>query len=184
MPSTYTTNFGLEKIAIGEQAGSWGTTVNSNMDIIDAAINGIVSITLAAAGSSGSPNTLDVSDGALSTGHNAWVTYTDGGDLGADAYVQLTPNDSERLIWITNSLSGSRSLYLFQGTYNASRDYVLANGTTTLIAFNGQGASSSTAVSLSDAIAERVAIIPLTVTGAWTFTSASGLKTTTNLWVG
>jgi hypothetical protein len=156
MPSTYTTNLGIEKPAIGEQAGSWGTTVNTNMDIIDASINGIISITLAATGSSGSPNTLDISDGAVDDGHNKWITFTDGGDLGGDAYVQLTPNDAEKVCWITNSLSGSRDIYLFQGTYDAARDYLLTNGQSALIAFDGQGAGSSTATAVSGSIANGV----------------------------
>ena len=38
MPSTNTTNLNLEKPAEGEQAGSWGDTLNSNMDLIDSAV--------------------------------------------------------------------------------------------------------------------------------------------------
>ena len=46
MPSTYTTNLGIEKIATGEQSGTWGTTTNTNFDLIDSAIDGIISVTL------------------------------------------------------------------------------------------------------------------------------------------
>lgn len=142
MPSTYTTNLGAEKPAIGEQAGSWGTTLNTNFDIYDTAISGQLSLTLAATGSTGSPNDLPVTDGTASNGQNAYINVTDGGDLGGDAYLQLTPNDSERIIWIKNSLSGSRSLYVFQGTYNASNDYVLGNGNSALLKFDGGGAGA------------------------------------------
>ena len=44
MASTYTSNSGLEKPGSGEQAGRWGTTVNTNFDIIDAGLHGQVSI--------------------------------------------------------------------------------------------------------------------------------------------
>ena len=44
MASTYTSNSGIEKIGSGEQAGTWGTTTNNNLDIIDRAINGVASI--------------------------------------------------------------------------------------------------------------------------------------------
>lgn len=37
MPSTHTSNLNLEKPADGEQEGEWGTTINSNMELIDAA---------------------------------------------------------------------------------------------------------------------------------------------------
>jgi len=38
MPSTHTSNLNLEKPADGEQGGEWGTTINSNMELIDAAV--------------------------------------------------------------------------------------------------------------------------------------------------
>ena len=31
MPSTYTSNGGIEKIGLGEKAGAWGTTTKSYM---------------------------------------------------------------------------------------------------------------------------------------------------------
>lgn len=35
MPSTYTVNLRVEKPATGEQIGTWGDTVNANMDLVD-----------------------------------------------------------------------------------------------------------------------------------------------------
>jgi hypothetical protein len=66
MPSTYTTNLGIEKIETlgiekietGTQSGTWGDTTNTNLDLIDEAVNGIVTVTLSSAGNSGSPNIL------------------------------------------------------------------------------------------------------------------------------
>ena len=46
MASTYTTNGGIEKIGTGDQAGTWGTTTNLNMDIIDRLINGVYTLTM------------------------------------------------------------------------------------------------------------------------------------------
>ena len=68
MASTYS-NLGIELITTGEQAGSWGTTTNSNFNsIIDNAIVGYVKVTLTTAGTSGSPNTLNVASGSASDG--------------------------------------------------------------------------------------------------------------------
>ncbi len=63
MASTYTNNSGLEKIGSGEQAGTWGTTTNNNLDIVDRTVNGVLSLTV-----SGN-TTLTASDGTLSNGH-------------------------------------------------------------------------------------------------------------------
>ena len=68
MASSYTSNTGIEKPATGEQAGTWGTTTNTNFDIIDRALNGVGAITL-----SGTTHTLTTSDGSLSDGA---VSYT------------------------------------------------------------------------------------------------------------
>ena len=46
MASTYTTNGGIEKIGTGDQAGTWGTTTNLNLDIIDRLINGVGTVTI------------------------------------------------------------------------------------------------------------------------------------------
>jgi hypothetical protein len=142
MPSTYTTNLGIEKIATGEQSGTWGNTTNTNLDILDQSIDGIISITLASAGSSGSPNSLPITNGAVSNGRNKFIEFVDGGDLGATAYVQLTPNDAEKIVHIRNSLSASRSIIVFQGTYNASNDYEILNGEDVLMKFDGAGAGA------------------------------------------
>jgi hypothetical protein len=143
MPSTYTTNLGIEKPADGEQSGTWGQTVNLNSDIIDQAINGIISVTLAAAGSSGSPNALAITDGTITDGRNKFIEFVDGGDLGATAYVRLTPNDAEKIVHVRNSLSGSRSVILFQGTYNASNDFEVPNGKDVLVKFSGTGTGAT-----------------------------------------
>ena len=143
MASTYTVNLGIEKIGTGEQSGTWGNTTNTNFDLIDQAINGAVTVTLASAGTSGSPNTLAITDGAVSDGRNKFIEFADGADLGATAYVQLTPNDAEKLVHIRNSLSGGRSVIVFQGTYNASNDFEIPNGKDVVLKFDGAGASAT-----------------------------------------
>lgn len=143
MPSTYTTNLGIEKIGIGEQAGGWGTTTNTNFDIIDQAVGGVHTETLVSAASSGTPNTLPITDGVLSDGRNIFVEFNDGGDLGGTAYVQLTPSDAEKIMYVRNSLSNSRDIALFQGTYNVARAITVPNGKDILVKFNGAGASAT-----------------------------------------
>ena len=142
MPSTYTLNNGIELIATGEQSGTWGDTTNTNFTLLDTSLDGQVSVTLGATGSSGSPNTLPVTDGATSNGRNRLIIFADSGDLGATAFVQLTPSDAEKIIYVRNSLSGSRSILLFQGTYNSSNDYEVPAGSTAVVFFNGAGSGA------------------------------------------
>ena len=143
MPSTYTTNNGIEKIGTGEQSGTWGDTTNLNFDILDQALDGLVTITATDTGSSGSPNTLPITDGTLSDGRNRLIIITDGGDLGGSVYYQLTPADAEKIVFLRNSLSGSQDLILFQGTYNAARDLIVPAGKDVIIKFSGGGTSNA-----------------------------------------
>jgi hypothetical protein len=164
MPSTYTLNNGIELIGTGEQSGTWGDTTNTNLDLLDAALDGQVTITLGAAGSSGSPNALPITDGTASNGRNRMVVFADGADLGATAYVQLTPNDAEKIIYIRNSLSGSRSVILFQGTYNASNDYEVPAGTTAVVYFDGAGAGAVAANVFNNAYFDGLRLGSVSVT--------------------
>lgn len=172
MASTFTTNLGVEKPAKGDYANNWQAPANTNYDILDRAISKSASVVLASAGTSGSPNTLVVSDGALSDGQCAYIEYSDSGDLGADAYVRLDPSDSERIVWIKNNLGGNRSLIFFQGDYNVARSYSLANGDIVLLNFRGTGTTS-----LVQSMLSNIEIDSLTATTI----SASGNVTGANL---
>lgn len=144
MPSTYTVNLGIEKPATGEQSGTWGDTTNTNFDILDQAINGAVRVTLTSAGTSGSPNQLQITNGAASDGRNKWIEIYSASDLGGSAYLQLDPNDAEKILFIRNSLAGSQSILLFQGTYDAARDLEVPAGVDMVVKFDGGGASAAT----------------------------------------
>jgi hypothetical protein len=143
MASTYTVNIGIEKPGTGDQSGTWGDTTNTNFDIIDQAINGVQTVTLSSKATSGSPNTLVITNGALSDGRNRFIEFNDGGDLGGTAFVQLGPNDAEKVVHLRNSLSSSRSLIVFQGNYSASNDFEIPNGADVLLKFNGGGTGAT-----------------------------------------
>ena len=164
MPSTYTTNNGIELIATGEQSGTWGDTTNTNLSLLDTSLDGQVSITLAATGSSGSPNLLPINNGATSNGRNRLIIFADGGDLGGTAFVQLTPNDAEKIIYIRNNLSGSRSILVFQGTYNASNDYEVPAGTTAVVYFDGGGTGAVAANVFNNAYFDSLRLGSVSVT--------------------
>jgi uncharacterized protein YjbJ (UPF0337 family) len=153
MPSTYTNNLGIEKIGTGEQSGTWGNTTNLNFDIIDQAVNGITSFTVAST-DTGNPTLLQITEGAISDGRNAFIEFSSSSDLGAAGAVQLTPNDAEKIVYVRNSLQGSQSLILFQGAYNASNDYVLGNGKDAILKFSGTGSGSTVTVVMENPVFE------------------------------
>ena len=95
MASTYTANLGIEKIGSGEQSGTWGTTTNTNFDIIDRAINGVVGISL-----SSTTHTLTTTDGALSEGGHKLLNLS--GSPGGTCTVTISPNDQDKVYFVKN----------------------------------------------------------------------------------
>jgi hypothetical protein len=69
MPSTYN-NLGIQLMATGENAGTWGTKTNTNLDLI-AETWGYISIDMAA-----SDVTLAMTDGAVANGRNFILELT------------------------------------------------------------------------------------------------------------
>ena len=98
MASTYTSNLGVEKIGAGEQAGTWGTTTNNNLDILDRAINGVGAITL-----SGTTHTLTTSDGTLSDG--GFKVLVLGGSPSGTNTITISPNDQDKVYIVQNGTS-------------------------------------------------------------------------------
>ena len=165
MPSTYTLNNGIELIGTGEQSGTWGDTTNINFQLVDTALDGQVSINLTSTGTSGSPNLLEISDGATSSGRNRLVIFTGTpGAADADVFVRLDPNDAEKIIYVRNDLGGTRVIRLFQGTYSASNDYDVPQGTTAVVFFDGAGTGAVAANVFNNAFFDSLRLGGVSVT--------------------
>ena len=139
MPSTYTTNGGIEKIATGEQSGSWGDTTNTNFDIIDRITNGVGSIAL-----SGTSSNLQTSDGTLSDGHYKALVL--GGSPSGPHTITVLPNDAQKIYFVQNGTS--QNVIFSQGS---GTNVTVAAGKNDIIYCDGGGASAAVA-SLIDAV--------------------------------
>jgi hypothetical protein len=100
MASTYTT-LGIEKMATGENAGTWGTKTNTNLDIVNTAISGYVEQAV----TSGGTLALSITDGAAtSTAQNAVIKLT--GTITGNSIVTV-PDSVEKVYIVTNGTSGA-----------------------------------------------------------------------------
>ena len=131
MPSTYTDNGGIELPANGEQASTWGNTVNDNMNIIDRLTNGVGAITL-----SGTTHTLAVSDGALSDGQ--YKTLVLGGSPSGTNTVTVSPNNGQH-IYIVKNNSGQTATF----TQGSGANVSVLTGTTKIIYCDGAGSGAA-----------------------------------------
>jgi hypothetical protein len=131
MPSTYTTNGGIELPANGEQSGTWGETVNDNMAIIDRLTNGVGEISL-----SGTTHTLTTTDGTLSDGqYNVLVL---GGSPSGTNTITISPNDGEH-VYVVKNASGQTATF----TQGSGANVSVINNTTKIIYADGAGAGAA-----------------------------------------
>ena len=115
MASTFT-DLGLELMATGENAGTWGTKTNANLSLIEQLTGGVLQVSTA--GGAGT-TTLDIDDGAL------------------------TGTAQQRVIELTGSITGNRIITWPLLTENF---YIVKNGTSgsytvQLKAASGSGAT-------------------------------------------
>ena len=153
MASTYTTNSGIELITTGEQSGTWGTTTNTNLSIIDRLVNGVGTITL-----SGTTHTLTTSDGTLSDGQYAVLVFS-GSPSGTNT-VTVAPNDAQHLYIVKNS--SGQSVVLTQGS---GGDVTVANGDTKVVYCDGAGAGAVVVDITADFAMSSVNITGGSITG-------------------
>ena len=130
MASTYTANLGIEKPGSGEQAGTWGTTTNNNFDIIDRAINGVLSLSL-----TGTTTTLTTTDGSLSDGGHKVLLL--GGSPSGTNTITISPNDQDKVFLVKNS-SGQTATFTQGSGGNAS----VLNGETAWVFADGAGSGA------------------------------------------
>ena len=89
MASTFSTDLKLELMATGENAGTWGTKTNNNLNLVQQAVAGYEAIDVASA-----DVTLAMSDATVSNARNATIKLT--GTLAANRTVNV-PDSIEKV---------------------------------------------------------------------------------------
>ena len=114
MVSSFTSNYGIEEMATGEQSGAWGTTSNYNWDIVDRLVAS-TSIAL----SDASTATLQVAassptDGASNVESGMYRVIKFTGALSQLCTITIAPNDTKAYFIIDNATTDAAS----SGPYN------------------------------------------------------------------
>lgn len=131
MASTYTANTGIELIGTGEQSGTWGDTTNTNLNIVDRALNGVGDITL-----SGTTHTLTTTDGTLTDGMYKLLVL--GGSPSGTNTITISPNDQEKIYLVYNN-SGQSVIF----TQGSGANVTIPNGETKIIFADGAGSGAA-----------------------------------------
>ena len=184
MASTYT-DLGIELMATGENAGTWGTKTNANLNLIEQLTGGFATVSIA--GGAGT-TALDIDDGALTgTAQQRIIEFT--GSITGNRIVTI-PNDVETFYILKNSTSGAYTVQFKYATGSGSSTtfsatdkgtkivYASANDGTNPDIVDVMANSSEIAVTNSNPIkfqdADNSAFVgidaPATVSGSYTLT--------------
>ena len=151
MASTFTTNFGIEEIATGEQSETWGDTTNFNFDILDRIA------AYKAVGLSGTTHTLTVREASpgqgtenLQDGMYRAIKFT--GALGGNNTVTVAPNSAATYFIFENATtdSGSSGPYSVIISQGSGANVTIENGKNAIVYCDGAGSGAAVINALGD----------------------------------
>jgi len=125
MASSYT-DLGIEKMATGENAGTWGTKTNTNLNIIEQISGGFTQQAV----TDGADTDLSVTDGGTgATLAHRMIEFT--GSLSAGRNVTI-PIDVQTFYFLKNSTSGSQ-VVTFKYVSGSGDTVAVASGATVIV---------------------------------------------------
>jgi hypothetical protein len=168
MASSYDNDLRLNEMATGDGSGTWGTTTNTNLELIAEAFSyGTEVITTNA-----DTHTTTIADGATDPGRSLYLKYT--GTLDSACTITIAPNDISKVWIIENGTSGSQNIIISQGS---GANITIPAGDTKVVYSDGAGAGAA----FFDAFAS-LSVVDLKVQDDLTVTDAAlvtGVLTTT-----
>lgn len=159
--ATYVNDLRLKEIATGDEAGTWGASTNTNLELIAEAFSfGTEAITTNA-----DTHTTTIADGSTDPGRSLFLKYT--GTLDSACTITIGPNTVSKLWLIENATSGSQNIIIKQGS---GATVTIANGQTKAIYSDGAGSGAAMVDALQD-----LSIPDLFIDDDLTFTSDSAV---------
>ncbi len=147
--ATYVNNLRLKEITTGDESGTWGTSTNTNLELIGEALGfGTEAITTNA-----DTHTTTIADGSSDAGRAMYIKYT--GTLDSACTITIGPNTLKRVHIIENGTSGSQNIIISQGS---GANVTIAPGTAKAVYLDGAGSGAA----VVDAFA-HLAAVDLTV---------------------
>ena len=132
--ATYVNDLRLKEIATGDESGTWGTSTNTNLELIGEALGfGTEAITTNA-----DTHTTTVADGATDPGRAMYLKYT--GTLDSACTITIAPNTISRMQFIENGTSGSQNIIISQGS---GANITIPPGDTKAVYLDGAGSGAA-----------------------------------------
>jgi hypothetical protein len=162
--ATYVNDLRLKEITTGDESGTWGTSTNTNLELIAEAFSyGTEVITTNA-----DTHTTTIADGSTDPGRSMYLKYT--GTLDSACTITIGPDTVSKVWIVENGTSGSQDIIISQGS---GANITIPAGDTKVVYSDGAGAGAA----FFDAFAS-LSVVDLTATGIVT---AAGTSVFTNL---
>jgi len=134
--ATYVNNLRLKEIATGDESGTWGTSTNTNLELIGEALGYNTQDGFA----TDADATTTVADGAADPARALYFKVTSSATLTATRTLTIGPNTVSRVMWIENATTGSQSINISQGS---GANVTIATGKTKVVYLDGAGATAA-----------------------------------------
>jgi hypothetical protein len=132
--ATYVNDLRLKEITTGDESGTWGTSTNTNLELIAEAFSyGTEVITTNA-----DTHTTTIADGSTDPGRSLYLKYT--GTLDSACTITIGPNTVSKVWIIENGTSGSQNIIISQGS---GADITIPAGDTKVVYSDGAGAGAA-----------------------------------------
>ena len=134
--ATYVNNLRLKEIATGDESGTWGTSTNTNLELIGESLG----FATQAAFSSDADATTTVADGATDPARALYYKITSSTSLSTTRTLTIGPNTVSRVMWIENATSGSQSINISQGS---GANVTIPTGAAKIVYLDGAGSGAA-----------------------------------------
>jgi hypothetical protein len=176
--ATYVNNLRLKEIATGAESGTWGTSTNTNLELIGDALG----YATQASFSSDGDVTTTVADGVADPVRALYLKVTSGVSLTSTRTLTIGPNTVSRVMWIENATSGSQSINVSQGS---GANVTIPTGAAKIVYLDGAGSGAAVVDALGQVDVGDGTVTSVSGTGTVNGISLSGTVTSSgNLTLG
>ena len=133
--ATYVNNLRLKEIATGDESGTWGTSTNTNLELVT---DGFSYGTKAMAADAN--ETFTMPDATTDATRSLYLKFTSAVSLTATREITLGPNTVSKTWIIENATTGSQIITIKQGS---GATVNVANGSKVMIVTDGAGAGAA-----------------------------------------
>jgi len=139
MASTYVNDLRLNELGTGDGSGTWGTTTNTNLELIGEAL----SFGTEAISTNANTHTSTIADGSTDPARSMYIKYT--GALDSDCTITIAPNTLSRVHFIENATtdSGSSGPYNIIISQGSGANITIPNGDTKVVYLDGAGSGAA-----------------------------------------